>query len=160
MSWHNVLFKLSTLISRLWSLFSEDEANTLHFLVRCWITLSQCLFAASREDSLSWLPLELLIIHKGHSGMKSKAEGRWVEWNNLKDKGAHEFNVVKSRNRKHRAAPILSPSLEIPKYMIMQIFLILSLIAGHILILAIGFMIWQISANAGWWSWWRLVALW
>lgn len=83
MRWHNVLFRLSALISRLPSLCSEDEANTLHFLVRCWITLSQCLFAASKVDPLSRLPLVHLIIHKGHSGMKSKVgesrdEGKYL----------------------------------------------------------------------------------
>lgn len=91
MHWHNVLFRLSALISRLPSLCSEDEANTQHFLVRCWITLSQCLFAASKVDPLSRLPLEHLIIHKGHSGMKSKAEGRRDERNEqitLQDKSA------------------------------------------------------------------------
>lgn len=80
MCWHNVLFKLSALISTLQHC-SEDDANTLHFLVRCWITLSRCLFAASKEDPLSRLPLEHLIIHKGHSGMKSKAQGRSDEGN-------------------------------------------------------------------------------
>ena len=78
---HNVLFRLSALISRLSSLCSEDEANTQHFLVRCSITLSQCLFAASKVDPLSPLLLEHLIIHKGHSEMKSKAEGRRDEAN-------------------------------------------------------------------------------
>lgn len=94
MCWHNVLFKLSALISRLPSLCSEDEANTLHFLVRCWITLSQGLFAVSKEDPLSRLPLEHLIIHKGHSGMKSKAEERRVGGNTLQDKNARWVQTV------------------------------------------------------------------
>ncbi len=72
MCWHNVLFRLSVLISRLPSLCSEDDVNTLHFLVRCWITLSQCLFAASKEDPLSRLPLEHLIIPKVILGWKVK----------------------------------------------------------------------------------------
>lgn len=98
MRWHNVLFRLSALISRLPSLCSEDEASTLYFLVRCWITLSQCLFAASKVDPLSRLPLEHLIIHKGHSGMKSKAEGRRDEgnWQNtLQDKSARWVQIFR-----------------------------------------------------------------
>lgn len=78
MRWHNVLFRLSELISRLPSLCSEDEENTLHFLVSR-ITLFRCLFATSKVDPLSRLPLEHLIIHKGHYGMKTTAEGKREE---------------------------------------------------------------------------------
>lgn len=85
---HNVLFKLSVLISRFRSLPSEDGVNTLHFLVRSWITLSQCLLAELKEDSLSWLPLEHLIIHKGHSGIRGKADGRWDRRNTFRRPGA------------------------------------------------------------------------
>lgn len=44
------------------------------FYVSSWITLTLCL-SANNIDQLSRLPLEYLIIHKGHSGF-SQAEGK------------------------------------------------------------------------------------